>query len=138
VVVVNVEGVVFGRYYVGMQDFDGVDARDGDKVEGRCPCPDPCLASASSLAAVGCWGSTDVDDDGDAVRKREIRAEFPFYDVEILLMRIAPSSNALTIDSGASLGCSGGRQGPRSDLARSGGVCQEGKQNLSFELAQPR
>jgi len=29
-------------------------------------------------------GSTEVDDDGNAVREREIRAKFPFYDIEIL------------------------------------------------------
>lgn len=64
-------------------------------------------------------GGAYVDDDGDAVGQREIRAEFPFYDVEILFMRVGHNTRtALTIDCGASLGCSGGRQGPRSDVAR--------------------
>jgi hypothetical protein len=77
-----------------MEDFNGVDARDGNKVEGGCPCPDPFLASVLFLDTVYCWrfGGTYVDDDGDAVGQREIRAEFPFYDVEILFMRIGPST----------------------------------------------
>jgi len=34
-----------------------------------------------------CWGGlgcTEVDDDGNAVREREISAKFSFYDIEIL------------------------------------------------------
>jgi hypothetical protein len=62
---------------------------------------------------LGFGGDTDVDDDGDAIGKREICAEFPFYDVEILHHQKGPNpGNALTIDSGASLGCRRWPSGP--------------------------
>ena len=38
---VDVEGMVFRGRYSGVEDFEGVDAQEGDKVEGRCPRPDP-------------------------------------------------------------------------------------------------
>jgi hypothetical protein len=83
-------------------------------------------------------GSTDVDDDGDAIGKREIRAEFPFYDVEILHHQKWPQSRERAYHR---LWCLVGLQAVAVrarglTLPGLGGVCQETRRNRGSSTSQ--